>query len=124
MHSAGARGPFALPSVHSADARSSQVLALEPHTEVLRCRNWLSTAQRFRTVTALQPPTAALSLTGVPHLSSVAACMSSSGTARSAAYAACASAAASTAMPTCIHSTVPARQASPAARHGSAARPP
>jgi hypothetical protein len=64
MNSVGPRSPVALPSVQDADARSSQVLALEPHTEVLRCRNWLSTAQRFRTETALQPSTAALRLTG------------------------------------------------------------
>lgn len=42
-----------------------QVVALEPHTEVLRCHNWLGTAQRFQVAIAMQPPTAALRLTGV-----------------------------------------------------------
>ena len=42
-----------------------QVLALEPHTEELRCHNWLGTAQRFQVAVAMQPPTAAAQLTGV-----------------------------------------------------------
>ena len=42
-----------------------QVVALEPHTEVLRCHNWLGTAQRLQVSIAMQPPTAAARLTGV-----------------------------------------------------------
>ena len=48
-----------------------QVVALEPHTEVLRCHNWLGTAQRFQVSIAMQPPTAAARLTGVRSIANV-----------------------------------------------------